>query len=110
MTATTPPHVTRADGDDVVIASPTDDFKNALAQAGYSVTIESGNLVVATADDDAKAALFAEIRKAGGAFAVGREWSPAEIFELLRDKGLLSGAFTEIGWRGPGSWFTRTNG
>jgi len=41
--------------------------------------------------------LFVGIEPAG--------WSPADIFENLRGKHLVSGHVKEIRWRGPGDWF-----
>jgi hypothetical protein len=32
-------------------------------------------------------------------------WPPAEIFDRVREKGLLREKFKEISWRGPGDWF-----
>lgn len=32
-------------------------------------------------------------------------WPPAEIFDHIREKGLLREKFREISWRSPGDWF-----
>ncbi len=32
-------------------------------------------------------------------------WPPAEDFDYIRKKGLLSEKFKEIRWRGPDDWF-----
>lgn len=34
-------------------------------------------------------------------------WSPASIFELLREKKMLTGTFNEISWSAPGKVITR---
>lgn len=46
--------------------------------------------------------IFSHLRDLGLAFSTGREWSPAEIFEQLREKGLVVGQFTTIYWIAPG--------
>lgn len=52
-------------------------------------------------DDLGKARLFAALRDLGVAFSAGREWSPAEVFAWLRDRGLLEGAYLRIAWTHP---------
>jgi hypothetical protein len=53
-------------------------------------------------DDADKARVMGVLRDAGVSFARGREWSPAEVFEWLRDPELLTGSFRSISWRRPG--------
>jgi hypothetical protein len=36
----------------------------------------------------------------GVPFSAGREWSPSEVVEDLRDRGLVDGPFQEIAWTG----------
>ena len=44
-----------------------------------------------------------EIAFAGGAAG----WPPAEIFDNLRERGLISGKFKELLWVGQGNWKIR---
>lgn len=54
-------------------------------------------------------ALAMQLRDLGLAFSAGREWSPVEVIEHLRDLGHFEGAFTEIYWgRGEG-WTLRAH-
>ena len=53
------------------------------------------------------ARLATALRDLGIAFAVGREWSPSEVVQKLRDDGLFEGSFTEMAWTGQ-RWLTRT--
>lgn len=47
--------------------------------------------------------VLGKLRDVGIPFVGGPAgWPPAEVFCLLRDKGLLNGKFQEIVWRGPG--------
>jgi hypothetical protein len=95
-----PAYVRSADGDviTVVAAGPVP------AQLGFAANAEeSGSYRRRVADDRAKAQVFAALRDAGVCFARGWEWSPAEVFEWLRDHGLLSGRFQSINsWSAPG--------
>lgn len=42
------------------------------------------------------------------AFSAGRDWSPSEVVQDLRDRGLVFNAFEEIVWKGPGDWKVRS--
>lgn len=33
-------------------------------------------------------------------FGAGRDWSPSEVVQFLRDGGSFEGTFTEISWEG----------
>jgi hypothetical protein len=56
---------------------------------------------------EAMAQLARGLIELGLAFSAGREWSPSEVVQDLRDRGLLDGPFTEIAWTGP-EWVLRT--
>ncbi len=60
-------------------------------------------------DDQALAAFLAELRDRGVLFAgAAAGWSPADIFDDLRTRGLISVAYQEVVWRGADVWSTRT--
>ena len=42
------------------------------------------------------------LRDAGIPMGGGKEWNPQEVFEDLREKGLVKGPYLAIGWIGPG--------
>lgn len=58
--------------------------------------------VTEVADDLEKAAIFDALRLLEIPFSDGREWCPAEVFEYLRDKGLVGGDFIRVAWTGSG--------
>ncbi len=66
--------------------------KNTGNEAEYMIPLPS---------ESNKPKLFEKLRDIGIAFSTGREWSPAEQFEELREKGLIKGTFTCIIWHGP---------
>ena len=45
-------------------------------------------------------ALFQMLRDLDICFAIGKEWSPSEMFEFYREKGLISGKYNQISWIG----------
>jgi len=47
------------------------------------------------------------LRDADICFSRGREWNPAEVFEWLKDQGLLTGQFKSIARRGLDDWFLK---
>jgi hypothetical protein len=49
--------------------------------------------------------LLETLNNLGFAFSAGRGWPPSDIFEEYRERGLLSGTYKKIEWRGPGDWF-----
>lgn len=99
-----PMHVAVADGDTVELSAIPQANQAAFLHLGF--TASSPNSLKRKVDDDQqKAALFGQLRDLGVCFARGREWSPAEVFEWLRDQKLLQGSFTALAWRRAGEWF-----
>jgi hypothetical protein len=107
-TADVPPdHVAEAAGRCIVVHARDASRASALAALGFTRD-GTGAWVREVAGDDAeRARLLDALRGSGLPMARGREWSPAEVVERLRDAGLLSGPFREIAWRGPGRWACR---
>jgi hypothetical protein len=64
----------------------------------------TGEYIIPLNDEADKAPLFSALRGLGFAFSAGREWSPAEQFEELRDKGFIQGKFSCVIWRGPNNF------
>lgn len=108
MTSTIPIYVREADQEKVVIAGANEELLHDLEDAQFQVNrIGSDEIVVKISSEKEKSRLFELLRNMGICFARGREWSPAEVFEWLRDKRELAGAFKEIYWTSPGAWHTR---
>jgi hypothetical protein len=56
-------------------------------------------------DDRAMAALLRSLSDLGIALVgAGPDWHPGGIFEYARERGLVSGTYRRIVWRGPGEW------
>ncbi|HYQ22727.1 hypothetical protein [Stenotrophomonas sp.] len=92
-------YVQRADGDTVQVMLLDDGPRTALRALGFR---GDGPALQRDTDGDAdKAQLFLALTVLGIAFAAGREWSPAEVFAWLRERGLLAGPFLRIAWLGP---------
>ena len=103
-----PPFVSEASDDEVYVESAGAELERQLRELGFrEYPEEPGQLRVEVAEPQRKAELFRRLRDLGVCFSRGREWSPAEVFEYLREKGLLSGSFQSIAWRGPGNWVVR---
>jgi hypothetical protein len=65
-------------------------------------------LILKAADEATLSKLLAQLRDLDVLFGGGSGWPPAEIFDDLRERGLVQGKFIEITWRGPSQWITRT--
>jgi hypothetical protein len=65
-------------------------------------------LTLSFANESELAALLTSLRDHGVAFAGALAgWPPAEVFEHLKTRGVVSGPFIELTFRGPGQWITR---
>ncbi len=105
---TPPPYVMKADGDSVSVKATDLNSIALLRHLGFHPNPTHDNVFTKAVENDAiKAELFKHLRDHDISFAVGREWSPAEVFEFLREKHYLSGDFTAIAWKGPQNWFLR---
>lgn len=49
------------------------------------------------------------LRDHGIPFAIGKEWNPTEIFEDLRDRGLVEGGYWSVGNFWPNGFDVRWN-
>lgn len=99
MQTLTPAYVQRADGNVITVVLLDGTAHAALQALGFSGA--APDLHIEVSDEAAKAQLFAALRDLGVAFAAGREWCPAEVFDWLRERGLLSGRCQRIAWSGP---------
>jgi len=101
-----PSFVKQADQEFVEVATSELQASKDLLSLGFSRVTDSEYRIPAP-DENGKAQIFSTLRKMGFCFARGREWSPAELFEYFRDRGLITGQFTEIAWTRPTEWRTR---
>ncbi|EED39816.1 conserved hypothetical protein [Stenotrophomonas sp. SKA14] len=92
-------YVQQAGGNTVQVVLLDADAHAALQALGFEGVLPT--LRAEVGDDLGKARLFAALRDLGVAFSAGREWSPAEVFAWLRDRGLLEGAYLRIAWTHP---------
>lgn len=97
-------YVEKADDDAIRLRVIDHGLDAALAALGFTAGAEADVFSRDVADDAEKANVFDALRSLGVAFSDGKEWCPAEVFEYLRDKGLLSGKFVRISWRQPGQF------
>ncbi|MCD5975626.1 hypothetical protein [Pseudomonas quasicaspiana] len=94
--------VEKADGDVVRVKVNDPSLSTELGAVGFVGALEDGVFERYVADDAEKAKVFDSLRLLHIAFSNGKEWCPAEVFEYLRDKALLSGEFVRVSWTQPG--------
>jgi len=103
-----PPYVSKADGNEIVVIATPALAQRFLTGIGFTARAGSNDVYLLSVNDDRKkASVFSVLRDADICFSRGREWNPAEVFEWLKDKGLLAGPFKSIAWRGPDDWFLK---
>lgn len=96
--------VEKADGDVIRVKVNDPSLSTELAAVGFVGSLEEGFFERYVADDVEKAKVFDSLRLLHIAFSNGKEWCPAEVFEYLRDKALLSGEFVRVSWTQPGQY------
>jgi len=97
-------------GEEIRVNHVTANVARWLEAIGARECIVNGELVwVVKADDEqALGEMMGQLRDMGVLFAGGPAgWPPAEVFDYLREKGVIEGEFQEVLWRGPGNWFIR---
>lgn len=103
MLKTEPSYVRTAEGPVVVYAADQATVRTLVA-LGFSRR-GSAQYARESSGDAETAEIFKALRDAQVCFSIGREWNPAEIFEDLRERGLLSGKYRRISFSGNGKWF-----
>jgi len=108
---TPPPHVTVARTDLWQVKS-ADDHAPLLETMGFKRAPRLGGWFEAhfapPLDFEFMAIFARQLIEAGFAFSAGRDWSPSEVVQDLRDRRLMFEPFQEIAWKGPGDWVVRT--
>lgn len=100
-------YIAQCGGAKIAVVCPKDSLAaRHLIDQGYeyrtfSPTQEGGHFVLAVKDDTEKAGQLQWLRDCGVPFSAGKEWNPQEVFEWLREKGLVSGGYSAISWSGP---------
>ncbi|MFJ7283509.1 hypothetical protein [Pseudomonas sp. NPDC099000] len=94
-------YVTKSDSDFVRVKILDAKTKEKLIDIGFTNDIDLNEYKINTPTDEKKSDVFNKLRELDFYFSDGREWCPAEVFEYLRDKGLLKGTFKMISWTSP---------
>ena len=102
-----PSYVSEADRNFVVVIVHDEVVIRELESFSFRRVNDRNELIISVDSQQDKAKLFEQLRALRFCFARGREWSPAEVFEYLRDRGLISGSFSEIVWTKPDVWQVR---
>jgi len=79
-------------------------MRDLLMGMGFYNGENSSELFVNVSGEEEKSVIFEKLRGMGVCFSAGREWSPSEVFEYLREKGFLNGRYRKISWKGPGNY------
>ncbi len=93
--------VTKADDNVVRVKLIKQAFQDELTYLGFAYDSDLGEYIFPISGNEEKAIIFDKLRVLEVSFSGGKEWCPAEVFEYLREIGLLSGSFKKISWSGP---------
>jgi Fe2+ transport system protein FeoA len=94
-------YVTRADGNIVKVKVDESEVGKKLIAWGFLFDEENTEYILEVQNIDEKGNILSNLRNLGVGFSGGREWCPAEVFEYLRDLGIVSGKYIKIAWKGP---------
>lgn len=93
-------YVIQADTNDIKVIVTDKRVEKILREYGFKKN-ENNELVYASDGEEEKAIAFNLLNKNNIAFSAGREWCPSEVFEYLREKGLVIGSYRRIAWVNP---------
>lgn len=97
-------YVSEAASSQVVVKIEDNAILKKLTDFGFGV-ISTGIpkiLSIKVPDEKAKAQTLSMLRDERLCFSAGPNWCPADVFEYLRDQGMLSGFYRRIAWHGLG--------
>ncbi|RON42580.1 hypothetical protein BK666_22840 [Pseudomonas frederiksbergensis] len=101
-------YVTQADSNYIRIKILDKSLITTLLDLGFSSETDASEYTIPTPNNATKATIFTQLQALNICFSSDREWCPAEVFQHLRDLGLLSGGFRKISWTRP-NHFTVTD-
>jgi hypothetical protein len=102
--------VSEADSLSVVVKVLNLGMRGALESLGFVASADNKSVfTVVVASEEHKASVLANLRDMAVCFAGGHGWSPSDIFEYLRDRNRLSGAYRKLVWRAPGDMIVVEN-
>jgi hypothetical protein len=90
------------DGNIISVSMMDGVTRRLLSDHGYSGT--GRDVQKTTSNDTVKAADMLFLRASGLPFARGKEWSSAEVFELFRERALISGPYLAMSWLSPAAY------
>jgi len=97
-------YVVKADDLKIRIKILSQQSEKDILELGFSLDETSSEYILAVTDNDQKAKVFSRLRDMDICFSAGREWSPAEVFEYLREAGILSGSYKRVSWYAPNEY------
>lgn len=97
-------YVVKADDLKIRIKALSQKSEKDILGLGFSLDETSSEYILTVKDNDQKAKIFSLLRNMEICFSGGREWSPAEVFEYLRDSGKLSGSYKRVSWYAPNEY------
>ncbi|MCF6252089.1 MAG: hypothetical protein L3J75_12575 [Methylococcaceae bacterium] len=96
--------VTKADGNLIRIKVLDNSLLTEVSKLGFVFDSNCSDYFLEVQDESKKSKTFEALRDLDVYFSAGKEWCPAEVFEYLRDSGLLTGKYTKISWRSPNNY------
>lgn len=98
------PYIVKADDLHIRLRAPSEKEVEAILALGFFFDPILSVYIFTATNHSQKVAMLSLLRDSGVYFSAGREWSPAEVFEYLRDEGKLSGSYQRISWLGNGEF------
>ncbi len=93
-------YVTKADTKKIKVIVINSNIEKDLLNYGFVVE-QAKEYSYGCLDENDKAEIFSKLNDLNIAFSTGREWSPSEVYEYLREKGILKGSYKRVAWISP---------
>ncbi len=100
-----PSHVAVVLGEEVLVRVTDADARAVIRGLGGRRTLfPLRTWMIPFRGDQELATLLVALRDGGLLFGSGRQWPPCDVFEDLRERGLVSGKYKKVFWHSPGQF------
>ncbi|MCL1124456.1 hypothetical protein [Shewanella surugensis] len=94
-------YVTKADSKVVRVKVIKDTIVVDLKKLGFVFDQALSEFYLQLSNNTEKGELFSKLRGINICFSSGKEWTPAEVFQFLRENKFVSGKYQRVSWSQP---------
>jgi hypothetical protein BACCOPRO_01420 len=95
-------------GKEIILRNTSNNFKNELIAMGFRNVGSEYFLVLPIEDIDNRVLIINKLIDLGGLFSGGNGWTPSEVVDYYKEKGLINAKYNRISWKAPGKFTIST--